>query len=291
MGSLNTQVVVVTGAGQGLGREHARLAASLGARVVVNDVGCGPDGHGSDPSLARSAANEIVAAGFEAISSSDDMRTMQGAQNLLATTLDRYGRVDGLVNNAGVLRDRMFVNMDEDEWDEVIDGQLRTVFCAARTFASHWRDRSKAGHQPKSSIVNVSSTSGLIGAVGQSNYGAAKAGVASLTVILADELARYGVRVNAIVPVARTRMTEEVPGIKEMVAVPSDPGAFDLYHPANVSPLVGWLLTAECPATGKVFYAKGGEIRQMFGWQYGKVLQRDARWTVEELMTSMDQLL
>jgi NAD(P)-dependent dehydrogenase (short-subunit alcohol dehydrogenase family) len=199
--------------------------------------------------------------------------------------------VHGLVNNAGVLRDRMFVNMSEEEWDDVISGQLRTTFCATRTFCSHWRDQSKAGNPVAASVVNVSSTSGLIGQAGQSNYGAAKAGIAALTVILADELGRYGVRVNAITPVARTRMTEDVPSLKEMVAAPSDPTMFDVYHPGNVAPVVAVLLSEGCHATGKVFYSKGGEVRQFLGWHYGETLQNDHRWTVAGLAQEMANLV
>ncbi|WP_137722831.1 SDR family oxidoreductase [Prescottella subtropica] len=291
MNQLQDRVIVVTGAGRGIGREHTLLAAAEGAKVVVDDNGAGPDGAGTDPSLAAAVAAEITAAGGQAVASSADVTTIAGAQELLDLALDTFGRVDGLVNNAGVLRDRMFVNMSEDEWDDVITGQLRGTFAPCRVFGAHWRDRSKAGDTVKASIVNVSSTSGLLGAVGQSNYGAAKAGIASLTVILAQELDRYGVRANAITPVARTRMTENVPGIKEMVAKPADPDTFDVYHPGNVSPVVAYLLTEACPANGSVFYAKGGEIRQFLGWQYGKTIDKGARWTVDELVHEMSGLV
>jgi NAD(P)-dependent dehydrogenase (short-subunit alcohol dehydrogenase family) len=288
---LDGRVVVVTGAGRGIGREHALLAAAEGAKVVVNDTGAAADGSGRDESIAAAVAAEITAAGGTAIASTDDVTTIEGAEKLLADTLEAFGEVHGLVNNAGILRDRMFVNMSEAEWDDVITGQLRGTFAPCRVFGAHWRDRSKAGDDVKASIVNVSSTSGLNGAVGQSNYGAAKAGIASLTQIIAQELSRYGVRANAITPVARTRMTENVPGIKELVAVPEDPEAFDVYHPANVSPVVAYLLTEGCPATGKVFYAKGGEIRQFQPWSYGKIIDKGARWTVEELQEEMVDLV
>ncbi|WP_313354726.1 SDR family oxidoreductase [Microbacterium sp.] len=288
---LDGRVVVVTGAGRGIGREHALLAAAEGAKVVVNDTGAAADGSGRDESIATAVAAEITAAGGTAIASTDDVTTIEGAEKLLAATLEAFGEVHGLVNNAGILRDRMFVNMSEAEWDDVITGQLRGTFAPCRVFGAHWRDRSKEGGDVKASIVNVSSTSGLNGAVGQSNYGAAKAGIASLTQIIAQELSRYGVRANAITPVARTRMTENVPGIKELVAVPEDPEAFDVYHPANVSPVVAYLLTEGCPATGKVFYAKGGEIRQFQPWSYGKIIDKGARWTVEELQEEMVDLV
>lgn len=288
---LDGRVVVVTGAGRGIGREHALLAAAEGARVVVNDTGAAADGTGTDNTVAAAVAAEIVAAGGQAVSSTADVTTIAGAEALLATALESYGEVHGLVNNAGILRDRMFVNMSEAEWDDVIVGQLRSTFAPCRVFGAHWRDRSKAGDEVKASIVNVSSTSGLNGQVGQTNYGAAKAGIASLTVILAQELGRYGVRVNAITPVARTRMTEDVPGIKEIVAAPEDPNAFDVYHPGNVSPVVAYLLTEGCPATGDVFYAKGGEIRQFLPWHYGTIIDKGARWSVEELQQEMAPLI
>jgi NAD(P)-dependent dehydrogenase (short-subunit alcohol dehydrogenase family) len=291
MESLGGRVVVVTGAGRGLGREHALLAAREGARVVVNDNGCAADGSGTDPSLAAAVAAEITDAGGEAIASAEDVATSAGAEALLATALEQFGAVHGLVNNAGVLRDRMFVNMSEEDWDAVIRGQLRATFAPASAFSRHWRARSKEGEEVAASIVNVPSTSGLIGQVGQSNYGAAKAAIGSLTLILAAELGRYGVRVNGVVPVARTRMTAEVPGIAEIVAAPEDPEQFDVYHPGNVSPLVAWLLREHCELSGEVFYAKGGEIRRFLPWHYGATVDNGARWTVAELDEVMGGLM
>ncbi|BBE46732.1 SDR family NAD(P)-dependent oxidoreductase [Rhodococcus erythropolis] len=291
MNQLKDRVIIVTGAGRGLGREHALLLAAEGAKVVVDDTGAGPDGHGNDISIAASVVDEIVAAGGIAVASVADVTTIDGASELLDLALEAFGSVDGLVNNAGILRDRMFLNMPEADWDDVISGQLRATFAPCTVFGNYWRERSKSGETVAASIVNVSSTSGLLGAVGQSNYGAAKAGIAALTTILAQEVARYGVRVNAITPVARTRMTENVPGIKELVAAPDDPSTFDTYHPGNVSPVVAYLLTEKCPATGQVFYAKGGEVRQFLGWQYGKTIARDSRWTVEELTEAMSEIV
>lgn len=283
MGRLTDRVVVVTGAGRGMGREHALLAAQEGASVVVNDSGVDADGTNPDATFAEQVAEEIRAAGGKAIADTNDVASTEGAQNLLAATLAEYGAVHGLVNNAGILRDKMFVNMSDDDWDAVVHGQLRATFAPTRTFGAHWREVSKSGTQPRASVVTVSSTSGLIGAVGQSNYGAAKAGIAALTVILAQEFSRYDIRINNIVPVARTRMTENVPGIAEMVAKPEDPDAFDVYHPGNVSPIVAWLLTEDCPKNGSVYYAKGGEIRQVSGWSYDWTIDKGARWTVDEL--------
>lgn len=283
MSSLNDRVVVVTGAGRGIGREHALLAAAEGAAVVVNDSGALADGTGSDPSPAEAVATEIRAAGGRAVAHSGDAADTAVAKELLDLAVGEFGAVHGLVNNAGILRDRMFVNMSDDDWDAVIRGQLRATFAPSRVFSEHWRTESKAGRQPAASMVNVPSTSGLIGAVGQTNYGAAKAGIAALTVILAQELERYGVRVNAVTPVARTRMTQDLPGIGELVAAPADPAAFDVYHPGNVSPLVGWLLTADCPANGAVYYAKGGEIRRFAPWSYDWTIDKGRRWTVAEI--------
>ncbi|RIJ76825.1 SDR family NAD(P)-dependent oxidoreductase [Nakamurella silvestris] len=287
MSSLNNRVVVVTGAGRGIGREHALLAAAEGACVVVNDLGTGADGRGSDPGLADAVARQIRDAGGKAVADTSDVATTEGARGLLELAIGEFGRVDGLVNNAGILRDKMFVNMAGEDWDAVIRGQLGATFAPSQVFADHWRTESKGGRQPRACIVNVSSTSGLIGAVGQTNYGAAKAGIAALTVILAQELTRYGVRVNAITPVARTRMTQDLPGIGEMVAAPADPAAFDVYHPGNVAPLVAWLLTGDCPATGSVYYSKGGEIRQFAPWSYAWSVDKGARWTVAEIDKEM----
>jgi NAD(P)-dependent dehydrogenase (short-subunit alcohol dehydrogenase family) len=291
METLADRVVVVTGAGRGLGREHALLAAAEGAAVVVDDNGCEPDGTGTDPALVAAVVAEIEAAGGRAVASTEDVATTAGAEALLTTALDAFGRVDGLVNNAGVLRDRMFVNLDEEDWDAVIRGQLRATYCPAAAFARHWRGRSKAGEEVAAAMVNVPSTSGLIGQVGQTNYGAAKAAIASLTLILAEEIGRYGVRVNGVVPVARTRMTADVPAFANLVAAPADPAEFDVYHPGNVSPLVAWLLRADCAVNGQVFYAKGGEIRRFLGWHYGATATKDGRWEVGELDAAMAPLV
>jgi NAD(P)-dependent dehydrogenase (short-subunit alcohol dehydrogenase family) len=291
MGALDGRVVVVTGAGRGLGREYALLLAAEGARVVVDDAGCAPDGTGTDPAPAGRVAAEIAAAGGSAVASAADVRTLAGARQVLNLALDTYGEVHGLVANAGILRDRMFVNMTEAEWDDVITGQLRATFAPLRTFAAHWRDRAKAGWRGRPAVVTVSSTSGLIGQAGQSNYGAAKAGIAALSIIVAGEVERYGMRVNAVVPVARTRMTQDVPAFADLVAAPADPAVFDVYHPGNVAPLVAWLLGETCPFTGRTFYAKGGEIREFLPWRYGRAIDSGgARWTAAELDKEMRAL-
>ncbi|MCJ7672647.1 MAG: SDR family NAD(P)-dependent oxidoreductase, partial [Acidimicrobiia bacterium] len=265
--------------------------AAEGARIVVNDSGADRDGTGSDPAVVAAIADELTAAGAEVLASDHDIATTEGARAAIDLALDAWGHLDVLVNNAGILRDRMFVNMTDEEWDSVIQGHLRSTFSTTRIAAGHWRDRTKAGEQVNASVVNVSSTSGLLGAVGQSNYGAAKAGVAAMTVILAEELARYGVRINAIVPVARTRMTEEVAGIADLVRAPDDPAVFDTFHPANVSPVVAWLATEDCPATGRVLYVKGGEVRVVEGWHYTQTWEHEGRGTVAEVGEALGALL
>jgi NAD(P)-dependent dehydrogenase (short-subunit alcohol dehydrogenase family) len=288
---LDDRVVIVTGGGRGMGLEHARLLSRAGALLVLNDVGCDRDGSGSDPTVVERAAESIRAEGGRVVTSAADVSTTPGAQSVVDLALSEYGALHGLVNNAGILRDRMFVNMTDDDWDEVIRGHLRATFAPTRAAAQHWRDRSKAGDAVQASVVSMSSTSGLIGAVGQSNYGAAKAGIAALTVILAQELGRYGVRVNALTPVARTRMTEEAPGVRDLVKVPDDPSAFDTYHPGHVSPLVLWLLSQGCPATGEVFYARGGEIRRYAPWGTAATITSDGPWDADDIAARLGPLV
>lgn len=283
MSALDGRVIIVTGAGRGMGFEHARLLAESGARVVVNDLGCDKDGTGSDPSVAHDAARELQESGGEVVASTSDVRTMEGAREMFDLAVDKFGVVHGLVNNAGILRDKMFANMSEEDWDAVIAGQLGATFAPSRVAAGYWRERSKDGDPVRASVLSMSSTSGLIGAVGQSNYGAAKAAIAALTIILAKELGRYGVRVNALTPVARTRMTVAVPGVAELVAKPDDPEEFDTFAPQNVSPIVAWLMSEDCTVTGEVFYARGREIRRYVPWSYGEVITTDGPWAVEDI--------
>jgi len=285
------RVVIVTGAGGGLGSAQARLLAAEGARVVVNDLGCGVDGRGADPSVAERVAQQILEAGGTAVASGADVATMAGAQSVLDLALEHYGRLDALVNCAGVLRDRMFANMSEDDWDTALRGHLKTFFCPTRLAAAYWRDRAKAGDRADAAVLSMSSTSGLVGQVGQSNYGAAKAAIASATVILAAELGRYGVRVNALTPVGRTRMTEDAPGVADLVRAPQDPAEFDVYHPANVAPTAAWLVGADCTVTGEVFYVKGGELRLFDGWSYTATVDAGHRLSVAEAGEAVEALL
>ncbi|MFJ8488258.1 SDR family oxidoreductase [Streptomyces sp. NPDC094038] len=273
------RVVVVTGAGRGLGRAHALAFAAEGARVVVNDLGVGLDGGPARDSPAGAVVDEIRAAGGEAVAHGGDIATDAGAESLVATALDAYGRLDTLVNNAGFLRDRMLVSLGEDDWDAVMRVHLKGHFLPLRHAAAHWRAEAKAGRTPVARIVNTSSGAGLLGSVGQGNYSAAKAGIVGLTLVAAAELARYGVQVNAIAPAARTRMTERA--FAATMAAPE--AGFDAMAPGNVAPLVVWLgSAASAGVTGRVFEAEGGRITVMEGWRPGPTADKGARWTPAE---------
>ena len=282
------RVVVVTGAGRGLGRAHALAFAAEGAQVVVNDLGVGLDGTPDPDSPAAQVVAEIRAAGGEAVAHGGDIATAAGAASLVTTALETYGRLDTLVNNAGYLRDRMLVNLDEDDWDAVMRVHLKGHFLPLRHAAAHWRAETKAGSTPVARIINTSSGAGLLGSVGQGNYSAAKAGIISLTLVAAAELARYGVQVNAIAPAARTRMTEHT--FAETMAAPGS--GFDVMAPENVSPLVVWLGSGEgAGVTGRVFEAEGGRITVMEGWRAGPSVEKGARWGVGEVGETVVKLL
>jgi len=290
MGSLDGRVAIITGAGRGIGREHALLFAAEGAKVVVNDLGGAVDGSGDDRTPAEQVVDEIRSMGGEAVASADDIADWQGGKNLVDAAVDAFGDLHVLVNNAGILRDKMLVNMSEPEWDSVIHVHLKGHFVPTRHAAAYWREQVKDGREVSASIVNTSSTSGLLGNPGQTNYGAAKAGIAAFSVIAAQELSRYGVRVNAIAPAARTRMTEQTPGLTDIVKAPIDPGSFDVWNPANVSPLVAYLATESCPLNGKVLFVQGGQVRVFQPWTMTDTIQRDDRWTVEELAKELPPL-
>jgi NAD(P)-dependent dehydrogenase (short-subunit alcohol dehydrogenase family) len=291
MGALDGRVAIITGAGRGIGREHALLFASEGAKVVVNDLGGAMDGTGDDRTPAEQVVDEIKAMGGEAIANADNVAEWDGGQRLVQAAVDAFGDLHVLVNNAGILRDRVLVNMTEDEWDSVINVHLRGHFVPTRHAATYWREQTKAGKDVKASVINTSSTSGLLGNPGQANYGAAKAGIAAFTVILAQELGRYGVRVNAIAPAARTRLTEATPGLGDMVKAPDDPGRFDVWDPANISPLVAWLATESSAATGKVFFVQGGTVRLMTGWTMAEGIEHDDRLTIEQIEKEIGPLV
>ncbi|MEU5025301.1 SDR family oxidoreductase [Streptomyces milbemycinicus] len=284
------RVAVVTGAGRGLGRAHALALAAEGAKVVVNDLGVALDGAAGQGSPAQQVADEIRALGGEAVAHGGDIATTDGAASLVATALDTYGRLDALVNNAGFLRDRMLINLDEDDWDAVLRVHLKGHFLPLRHAAAHWRAEAKAGRAPVARVVNTSSGAGLLGSVGQGNYSAAKAGIVGLTLVAAAELGRYGVQVNAIAPAARTRMTERT--FAETMAAPGEAGAFDAMAPENVSPLVVWLASADSAGvTGRVFEAEAGRITVMEGWRPGPTADKGARWTPAEAGETARKLL
>jgi NAD(P)-dependent dehydrogenase (short-subunit alcohol dehydrogenase family) len=281
MGLLEGKVAIVTGAGRGIGREHALALARAGARVVVNDVGAGLRGDGADDSPARQVVAEIEALGGEAIADGANVADFAAAKCLIDTAVDAFGQLDVLVNNAGILRDRMLVNMEEDEWDAVIAVHLKGHFATSRHAAAYWRDRTKAGKEVRGRIINTSSPSGVFGNVGQSNYGAAKAGIAAFTVIAAQELVRYGVTVNCLAPNARTRMTESAFEL-------ADDGGFDALDPANMSPVVVALAAdAAQEITGQVFHIWGGAVNVLRPWGSGELLASEGRWDAELLLAEL----
>ncbi|MCF3173084.1 SDR family oxidoreductase [Streptomyces sioyaensis] len=283
------RVVAVTGAGRGLGRAHALALAAEGAEVVVNDLGVAPDGAGASAGPAQQVADEIRAHGGQAVAHTGDITTTEGAASLVATALDTFGRLDTLVNNAGFLRDRMLVNLDEDDWDAVIRVHLKGHFLPLRHAAAHWRAEAKSGRTPDARVINTASGAGLLGSVGQGNYSAAKAGIIGLTLVAAAEMARYGVQINAIAPAARTRMTERT--FAATMAAPAD-GEFDAMAPENVSPLVVWLSSADSAGvTGRVFEAEAGRITVMEGWRPGPTADKGSRWTPAEAGEAARRLL
>src|SRR5436305_12635724 len=291
MGALDGRVAIITGAGRGIGREHALLFASEGAKVVVNDLGGAMDGSGDDRTPAQQVADEIKGMGGEAVANADNVADWEGGQRLINSAIEAFGGLHVLVNNAGILRDRVLVNMTEEEWDAVIHVHLKGHFVPTRWAAAYWREQSKAGKEVKAAVVNTSSTSGLIGNAGQANYGEAKAGIGSFTIIAAQELVRYGVRVNGIAPAARTRLTEATPGLGAVIAAPTDAGKFDVWDPANISPLVAYLSTENCPATGKMFFVQGGSIKLFQNWTMTEGIEKPDRWTVGELESEMKALI
>jgi NAD(P)-dependent dehydrogenase (short-subunit alcohol dehydrogenase family) len=289
-GICDGRVVVITGAARGIGRAHALAFAAEGAKVVVNDLGAEVDGRGSSDGPAGEVVDDIRGMGGEAFANGDDVADFDGAGRLIQTAIDTFGGIDVLVNNAGILRDRMLVNMSEDEWDAVINVHLKGTFAPLRWAAAHWRERAKAGEANDARIINTSSGSGLYGNPGQLNYGAAKAGIAAMTNIAAKELGRYGVTVNAIAPAALTRMTENL-GFGQ-AARDVEPGAFDSFAPENISPLVVWLGSSEsADVTGQVFNVAGGRISVAEGWRRGPERDKGDRWEPAELGPVVTELL
>src|SRR5580693_8573535 len=288
MGLLDGKVAVVTGAGRGIGREEALVLAGQGARVIVNDVGAGLHGESSQDAHP---ADEVVALikerGGEAAVNGDDISTWAGGKGLVEQAIDTFGALDILVNNAGILRDKMSFNMDESDWDDVIRVHLKGHFALSHFAAVQWRNRAKAGEDVTGRIINTASEAGLFGNAGQANYGAAKAGIAAMTIILGRELERYGVTVNAISPRARTRMTEDLFG--DMAK--AEEGKFDAVAPENVAPLVAFLASDEAAdVNGQNFVVFGGSVWVMAGWQPAGELKRDSRWTPKELADNKSAL-
>ena len=288
MGICDGRVVIVTGAGGGLGREHALLFAAEGAAVVVNDLGVSNHGEGGSKGPAQLVVDEIRAKGGRAIANTESVSDFAAGKRMVEQALDSFGRLDVVVNNAGFLRDRMFVGTSEAEWDAVINVHLKGHFCVTRHAAEHWRNQSKAGQPVDARIINTSSGAGLQGSIGQSTYSAAKGGIASLTLVQAAELSRYGVTANAIAPAARTRMTEAI--FTDMK--PPEDGSFDDAHPGNVSPLVVWLGSPESRGvTGRVFEVKGGLIGVSDGWRDGPTYDKKARWAPDEIGPKVLELI
>ena len=278
MGALDGRVAIITGAGRGIGREHALLFASEGAKVVVNDLGGAPDGSGSDNTPAQDVVNEIKAMGGQAVANGDNVADWDGGKRLIDCAVETFGDLHVLVNNAGILRDRMLVNMTEEEWDSVIHVHLKGHFVPLRHAAGYWREQVKAGKKVNASVINTSSTSGLFGNPGQTNYGAAKSGIASMTSIAQQELDRLGVRVNAIAPAALTRLTAGLMGERVEAA-----DKFDETDPANISPFVAYLATADCPIKGRSFFVMGGQVHLFQPWAIIDSISADHRWSVAEL--------
>lgn len=287
MASLEGKVAIVTGAGRGIGREHSLALAAAGAKVVVNDIGGSSAGEGQDVTPAQSVADEITAAGGEAVANYDNVADFQGAETMVKQAVSEFGRLDILVNNAGIIRDRMLVNLSEDEWDAVIAVHLKGHFAPTRHAAAYWREQSKAGNQINGRIINTSSPSGVFGNVGQSNYGAAKAGIAAFTIISALELGRYGVTVNCLAPNARTRLTEQTFG-----DIPVPEGGFDPMDPANISPVIVALASDEAQGiTGQCFFVYGGVVNVLKPWDVGIALTKEGRWEPDELLAKLNEEL
>jgi NAD(P)-dependent dehydrogenase (short-subunit alcohol dehydrogenase family) len=281
MGALDGRVAIITGAGRGIGREHALLFAREGARVVVNDLGGGGDGGGSDAGPAKQVVDEIIAAGGIAVANTDDIASFEGGEGVVRQAVSEFGRLDIVVNNAGILRDRFLAQMSEGEWDSVIAVHLKGHFTVLRHAAGYWKSASKAGEAVNASVINTASASGtFMPNAGQANYGAAKAGIAAMTLVAAAELGRYGVRCNAIAPVARTRLTLATPGLEAMMADKQ-------FDPDQISPLVAYLASADCTITGQLYAVQGGMIAPCTTWQLGEQHTTDKPWTIDSVASAL----
>ncbi len=281
------RVVAITGAGRGIGREHALAFAAAGAQVVVNDVGASLTGDFTDETPAQEVVRMIVEMGGQAVVNTDDISDWDGAGRFIAQAIDTFGALDTLVCNAGIVRDRMLVNMSVDEWDAVMRVHLRGTFCPVRHAVGYWREQHKSGAARQARIVTTSSGAGLFGSVSQGNYSAAKAGIATFTIVAAAELQRYEILANVIAPSARSRMTEDA--FAEMMAKPET--GFDKMDPANISPVVVWLGSSDCTVTGRAFEIAGGELSVADGWQHGEPFNKGAKYEADEVGSVIADLL
>jgi NAD(P)-dependent dehydrogenase (short-subunit alcohol dehydrogenase family) len=266
--------------------------ASEGAKIVVNDLGGSVDGTGEDIGPAQEVVNEIITMGGEAVANSDSVTDWEGSQRMVNLAVETFGDLHILVNNAGILRDRVIVNMTEPEWDAVMAVHTKGHFCPTRWASAYWREQSKAGIEVQAAVINTASGA-MLGNLGQYNYSAAKAAIAAMTLVAAGELVRYGVKVNCLAPIARTRLTLQTPGLEDLVKAPEDPAEFDLYDAANVSPLVAYLSMADCPFTGGVFHVGGNEVGLYGGWSLADedIIATDGRWEVADLIDRAPRLL
>jgi NAD(P)-dependent dehydrogenase (short-subunit alcohol dehydrogenase family) len=291
MGALDGRVAIITGAGRGIGREHALLFAAEGAKVVVNDLGGANDGTGTDLTPAQQTVADIKAMGGEAVVNGDNVADWEGGQRLVNAAIEAFGDLDIVVNNAGILRDRVLVNMTESEWDSVVEVHMKGHFVPSRWAAAYWREQHKAGVSKPRHLVHTSSTSGLFSNPGQGNYGAAKSGIATFSQICAKELARYNVKSNCIAPAARTRLTLATPGLDDVIAAPKDAAVFDVWDPANISPLVAYLASESCEFTGETWFVQGGTVKRVKSWEFDQTVERNDRWTVADLAEAMKPLV
>lgn len=289
MGRFDNRVAIVTGAGRGIGREHALLLASEGASVVVNDAGGANDGSGTDSGPAQAVVDEIRACGGHAVANTSSVADWAGAKELVDQAVSEFGGLDILVNNAGILRDGFIAGLDESQFDSVIAVHLKGHFNTLHHAAVYWKAQSKAGDQPNAAVINTASASGTFSILaGQANYGAAKAGIAALTLVGAEELGRYGVRVNAIAPVARTRLTLATPGMAAIFAEEVPEGEFDAFSPANIAPIMAYLASEKCPLTGQVLAVQGGAVSRLQGWTFEETIEVDGPWLLDELPGHFD---
>ncbi|MFM7536265.1 MAG: SDR family oxidoreductase [Acidimicrobiales bacterium] len=288
MGALDGRVAIITGAGRGIGREHALFFAAEGAKVLVNDLGGANDGTGNDLTPAQQVVDEIKAMGGEAAANYDNVADWEGSQRMINQAVETFGDLDILVNNAGILRDRVLVNMTEAEWDAVVAVHMKGHFAPTRWAAAYWREQHKAGITKPRNLVHTSSTSGLFSNPGQANYGAAKSGIATFSQICAKELVRYNVKSNTIAPAARTRLTLATPGLGEILAAKE--GTFDMWDPANISPLVAYLASADCKFSGETFFVQGGKVQRVQSWTFAEAVEQNDRWTVADLTTALASL-